>query len=269
MKLLRTLLLILLAVLLLAPTAALYAIASTQAGLRLVAAHLGRIGPVKITIEQVSGTLIDGFTVASLRVQERHADVRITDAAGRLRLLPLLLQRRIELSGARARQVSVQVFHVAAAQSSGRLRFMPPTFGVEVDAARADNVDLVLISGRRLHATSAAAGIQVLSGVIHIRDGQLDWQETHMAVTGDVRAADPVGLDGRISADWHPQGKPAWQFTASFDGDLDRLPLKLDIAKPFHAHAEGAATALEGNWKFAGKGATRDLDISVFGGGDA
>jgi hypothetical protein len=68
MKLRYKLLLVLLGVLLLTPTALLYFVVSTQAGLRFLVNRInGQMGPVTITIENVSGTLADGFSVGFLR----------------------------------------------------------------------------------------------------------------------------------------------------------------------------------------------------------
>jgi translocation and assembly module TamB len=270
MKPLRMVLWILIALALLVPTAGLYVVASTQAGLRFIAARVGQLGAVTVTMEQVSGTLVDGFTIGSLRVQQRRADVRITNASGQLRLLPLLLQRRIELSSAEVAAVTVQVVRVTGGGRAPRaLRFLPETFGVAVDSLRAGSVELVLASGRTLHATNLSAAAEVLPRVIRIRDAQLDWNDMHLAADGRVHATKPMGLDGRLAIDWRPQGKPAWRFDTRFDGDLNRLPLELDIGKPFHARIKGTASTLTTGWKLAGNGATEDLDISVFGAGKA
>ena len=109
----------------------------------------------------------------------------------------------------------------------------------------------------------------MLPDVIRIRDGQVDWNDMHLATDGRVRAAQPVGLEGKVVADWKPAGKPEWKFDAQFDGDLDRLPFQADISAPFHAHVDGAGITLNAGWNFAGDAATQDLDISVFGGGTA
>jgi translocation and assembly module TamB len=269
MKLRRKLLLVLLGVLLLAPTALLYFAVSTQAGLRFIANRInGQAGSVTITIENVSGTLADGFSVGFLRVQHRRTDVRITEATGELRLLPLL-RRQIVLSSGRARNVTVQVFRVPPRTGTGpgKLWFMPPTLSATADSLYADSTDLILMNGQTLHATAVSTAAEVLPEVIHVRGGKLDWQDMHIDAAGQVHADDPIGVDGKVSIDWHPQGQPAWRFDADFDGDLDRLPLKVDIGKPFHARFEGTATALTGQAKLTGNGTTDDLDITIWGAG--
>jgi hypothetical protein len=269
MKLRYKILLVLLGVLLLTPTALLYFIVSTQAGLRFIANRArGEHGTVTITIENVSGTLADGFSVGFLRVQHRRTDVRITEATGELRLLPLL-RRQIVLSSGRARNVTVQVFRVAprTGSGSGKLWFMPPTLSATAESLHADSTDLILMNGQTLHATAVSTAAEVLPEIIRVHGGKLDWQDMHIDADGRVHANDPIGVDGKVSIDWRPQGQPAWHFDTDFDGDLDRLPLQVDIVKPFHARFEGTATALTGQAKLTGNGRTDDLDITVWGAG--
>ncbi|MEJ0099198.1 MAG: translocation/assembly module TamB domain-containing protein [Pseudomonadota bacterium] len=270
MKLARRISLGLLVLVLLTPSALLYWIVTTEAGLRFVTSHLGTIGPVTITVENASGTFADGFKVGMLRIQHRRVDIRITNAEGRLRLLPLL-QRKIELRSGTAQQVSVQVFHVDDPTPSGPLRFMPDTLSVEADALQADQLVLITMGGNKLLATNISTAADVLPQVIRIKGAKLDWQDMQMHLTADGRlhAKDPIGFDGRASIDWTPDGMPAWRFDTAFDGDLDKLPLRVDISKPFHAHVDGAATRLADRWQLTGNGTTSDLDINVFGGGTA
>ncbi len=223
-----------------------------------------------VTVENATGTLAHGFKAGLVRVQHRRVDIRITNAEGKLRLLPLL-QRRIELASGVAQQVSVQVFHVDDSKSSGPLRFMPDTLSVEADSLHTDSLLLILMNGNTLHAANVSTAAVVEPQVIRIKGAQLDWRDMQMHLTADGRlhAKDPIAFDGKASSDWTPDGMPAWRFDASFDGDLDKLPLRLDISKPFHAHIDGAATDLNDHWQLTGNGATSDLDINVFGGGTA
>ncbi len=69
--------------------------------------------------------------------------------------------------------------------------------------------------------------------------------EMHLTADGRVHATDPIGIDGRASSDWHPQGQPAWRF----DTHLRRRPRQAAVAgghrqtlpcpcgwRPRHAH---------------------------------
>lgn len=269
MKLLRNLLLVLLGIIVLVPTGALYLVASTESGLRFVTARLGKLGSVTVTAEAVSGTLTGGFTVGSLRIQQRRADVRITNAAAQLRLMPLLLERRIDLSYVEVEHVRVETVRDTSGGPGRPPRYLPPTLRVDADRVQAGSVEVVTISGRTLQATKLSAEVTVLSKTIRLRDAQVDWEDMHLAADGRLHAARPTGMDGTVVADWQPEGRPAWRFETELDGDLDHLSFQADLSEPFHAHVEGDATELNAAWKIAGDGTTEDLDISVFGGGNA
>ncbi len=193
MKLLRRILLGLLVLVLLTPSAVLYWIVSTQAGLRFVTGHLGKIGPVTITVENASGTFADGFKLGSLRIQHRRVDIRITNAEGRLRLLPLL-HRQIQLASGTAQQVSVQVFHIDNPTPSGPLRFMPDTLSVKAESLHTDKLLLILMNGNTLHATNASTAAEVLPQLIRIKGGKVSWDDTQMQ----------LAVDGRL----HRRGSP-------------------------------------------------------------
>ena len=270
MSLRKKILLALLAMLLLLPSAALYFVASTASGLRFVARQLeGTRGSVSLHIGAVEGTLADGFKVESLRVQHRRADVQVAGVVGKIRLWPLLTRRRVSLENLEVRSAAVKLLRYNDdREPNGAFRFLPATLSVDADSMQAGDVELTLLSGRVLQATAAAGALQVLPNRITITGGRMDWQGMHLAATGRVLAARPVGLEGKGTIDWEPDGQPAWHFDTEFDGDLDELPLTVDISMPFHAQVKGAATTLNSNWKFTGQGGTRDLDIDVFGAGD-
>ncbi len=271
MSLRKKILLAVLALLLLLPTAGLYFVASTASGLRFVARQLeGTRGSITLNIGAVEGTLADGFKVESLHVQHRRADVQVAGVVGKIRLWPLLTRRHVSLESLEIRSAAVQLLRDNDdSEPTGAFRFLPATLSVDADSVQVGSVGLTLISGRTLQATAAAGALQILPSRISITGGRMDWQGMHLAATGRVLAARPVGLEGKGAIDWEPEGQPAWHFDTEFDGDLNELPLTVDISRPFHAQVKGAATTLNSDWKITGQGSTRDLDIDVFGAGDA
>ncbi len=144
--------------LLLTPTALLYFVVSTQAGLRFIANRInGQVGPVTITIENVSGTLAHGFSVGFLRVQHRRTDVRITDAHGRTApaAAAAAADRAVQRQGAQRDRAGVPR-ESGGGTGSGKLWFMPPTLSVTADSLHADSTDLILMNGQTLHATAVS-----------------------------------------------------------------------------------------------------------------
>ena len=83
MSLRRKILLPILALLLLVPSGVVYVVATTQWGLQMVASRLGKAGPVTIAAGKVTGTLVDGFTVDTLRIQHRLSDITVQGASGK------------------------------------------------------------------------------------------------------------------------------------------------------------------------------------------
>jgi hypothetical protein len=125
MRLRRKVLLGQLGIVLLVPPAALYWVATTESGLRFVVQRLDVVGPVKLTIEAVSGTLTQGVRIGALRVQHRLSDIRIEEAEGRVQLLPLLLRRHIEVPRFTARSVSITLLEDPVQRPRRQPRFLP------------------------------------------------------------------------------------------------------------------------------------------------
>jgi translocation and assembly module TamB len=269
MSLRRKIILGILALLLLVPTIVLYYIVTTESGLQFVARRLGKMGTVTVTAADVSGTLVGGFRIGSLRIQHRLSDVQINDATGRVKLLPLLVLQRIRIPDLKVQYVSVKVLRDPVKRPPRPPRFLPALLRIDADAVQVASADVILLSGRTLHATDVSGGMTMLPQVIRIHGAQLDTSQTHVAVTGHVLAAQPIAFDGELEARYVPTGLPAWLFAAKFDGDLARLPMSVRIEQPFHATVEGAATTLNTHWEFGGHAIVRDFDLRPFGGGNA
>ncbi|HUG71921.1 MAG TPA: translocation/assembly module TamB domain-containing protein [Steroidobacteraceae bacterium] len=268
MRLRRKLLLGLLGVVLLVPTAVLYWVATTESGLRFVVQRLDVVGPVTLTIDEVSGTLTDGVRIGALRVQHRLSDTRIEEAEGRVQLLPLLLRRHIELPLFTARSVSITLLEDPVERPRRQPRFLPAMVRIDADAVRIDTVALTLKSGRELAFTGLAGGVTVLQEQIRVRDAVVEWEDWHLAGIGRVHAARPYGLDGEIDAVWSPPNQPQWLIATKFDGDLDDLPFTAQVSEPFLADVKGNAV-LQSDWQVAGHALASQFDLEPFGGGTA
>ncbi|MEO8315741.1 MAG: translocation/assembly module TamB domain-containing protein, partial [Pseudomonadota bacterium] len=264
----RKILLALLGLVLLVPSAALYVVATTQWGLQLVVSRLGKAGPVTITVGTVSGTLVDGFTVDKVRIQHRLSDVTIEHASGRIELLPLLVLQRITLPEVKAAHVSVIVLS-SPDVADREARFLPALLRVDADAVHADVTDITLQSGRVVQLRNIDSALTVYPKQIRVRSSRLEYELVHIVATGHVQAARPLGLDGDVELSWAIEGQPDWLVFAKFDGDLAKLPITGRVQKPFHASFEGAATTLNKGWDFAGHAKIRDFDLQPFGGGTA
>jgi translocation and assembly module TamB len=266
MSLRRKILLAVMAVLVLVPGTLLYLVVTTESGLQFVVSRLGRMGSVTVTAGTVKGTLVDGFSVDSLRIQHRLSDVQITNASGRIELLPLLLQR-ISLPELKVAHVGVTLLRDPQDRPPRPPRFLPALLRIDVEALHVDVADITQLSGRKVQLRNVDSEATVLPRRIRVRSSQLDYGIEHIRATGYVLAARPIGLEGEMEITWSIEGQPDWLILARFDGDLDRLPLTARILKPFHAGIEGAATTLNKGWQFAARARVEDFDLRPFGGG--
>ena len=269
-RLRKTLLLIALALLLL-PSVALFYVVTTESGLRQTAAALtriGRIGPVEIVVEDVSGTIAGGLRVGRLGLKHRSANIEIRGAAGRVRFLPLLA-RRINIVGLRVGQVDITVLARPKEQPTRQPRFLAPLLQIDVDDARIAGISLTTAIGSRYQVTDVQATGTVYSQQIRIREVQMKMPDLQLRAAGRVYAGTPYAFDGHVEANYGPRNQPSWHAVAEFDGDLDELPLTVTIDAPFNALIEGAAHTLNAGWRYAGAARIEDFDLAKFGGGSA
>ncbi|MFO7324253.1 MAG: translocation/assembly module TamB domain-containing protein [Pseudomonadota bacterium] len=264
----RKILLALLAPLLLVPTGVLYWVATTEAGLRFALDRVRKVGPVVITTRDVRGTLVDGIEVGFLRVQHRLSDTRVEGASGRISLWPLLISRQIDVPRLTARRVEVILLEDDSPPRQGEPRFLPPMLRIDADAVRVEEVALTLRNGRELLFRNVSGGVTLVHKRLGVREASVDWEDWHLAGAMRLAAARPYGLDGQLEATWRPDNQPEWRMSASFDGDLDELPFRLDVSEPFNADVRGSAV-LRGDWRFTGHALARDFDLTEFGGSGA
>ena len=86
-----------------------------------------------------------------------------------------------------------------------------------------------------------------------------------MSASGDLRAADPLGLavKGRVS--WTPSGQPNWTVAGSARGDLNALNIVAHTTSPFRADISGQALDLTDRWHWVGDALVQDFNLSAWG----
>ena len=268
----RKIVLGLLVALLLVPTAALYWAVSTESGLRFVAGQFNRrIGPVTLTIEQPSGTLLRGFKVGHLRLQHRRSDIVLDGLSGHLEFAPLLVQR-IHL-----RDLAIDTAHVTVLRDPNptkkpwQPKFLPRMLRLDVSSLTIANGSLTAINGQRFVARRVVASATVLPRQIRVNEFALNLPELLVDVAGTARVngAIPLGVTGEFDGVYRPADLPIWHFKAALDGDLETLPMQVDLDLPFRAKATGNLKTLTTRWNYDGEARFEDLDLTRFGAGDA
>ena len=269
MRLRSKILLGVLGLLLLVPTGVVYYIATTESGLQFVARRLGKMGPVTVTAGQVRGTLVDGFTIDSLRVQHRRADVQITKIESRIELLPLLLMQRIRVPQTHIARVTVQVFPDLEKKRNWDPHFLPGSLRIDAASTRIDQALITAPSGHVTQLDNLVTSATILPKQIRAQSAEVDLMGMHFVAKGRVLAARPMGIEGESTILYRPEGLPEWQIEGSAEGNLDKLSIDARIQRPFHADVKGDALTLTSGWHFEGHGVVKDFDLEPFGGGRA
>jgi hypothetical protein len=76
-------------------------------------------------------------------------------------------------------------------------------------------------------------------------------------------------LSGETTTRMIIEGQPIWRADASFDGDLDKLPLTAKLQEPFRADMRGELLTLANNFHWTGTANVHNFDLQAFGGGSA
>ena len=248
-----------------APLALVWSALYTTGGLQFVVRHLPqRLGPVRLTITGISGTVARGLRVERVEIDHELVHLEFEGIEGRVALAPLLLQT-IRVHSGSVHSALVQVKRRTHPSSPGPPEFLPRWMIISVEAARVDAATLAVHNGFRLDAT-ALQGAAVLRHS-HIRffqaEGRLE--EAYVSAIGELRATDPLGMEVKGRIDWTPAGQPDWKVTGSARGDLNGLSVVAHAISPFRADITGQLLALTERWHWVGDAVVQDFDLAAWG----
>jgi autotransporter translocation and assembly factor TamB len=159
-----------LVIVLLIPAATLYFVATTESGLQFVVNRLQgrRIGPATITAQGATGTLVDGFKLQRLRIEQRRADVDLAGIEARLALAPLFVPR-ISLPFVRIKSASIVVKEITATGGKPwQPRFLASALRADIESITIAKGSLTAINGTRYDFTAlVGAGVVRLAGLTY------------------------------------------------------------------------------------------------------
>ncbi|HEX7418219.1 MAG TPA: translocation/assembly module TamB domain-containing protein [Steroidobacteraceae bacterium] len=257
----------LLALLIAATGAALYAITDTEAGLRYVLAHLPRqLGPITLEVTGARGTLLHGLRVERVVVDHERVRVTAEGVAGRITLLPLLWQT-IDVHDLSLRSAYIDVHPHIDKHLPWTPRFLPALLTIRAARVRCDALTITTPSGKHFDASSINASGAVLPKRILVFDAAMSYGQWRGTGTGELRAADPLQLQGDTRWTWTPPDQPHWTASAAGNGSLERLAIVGHIEAPFRADVEGTLLDLTGNWHWSALGHLKDLNLETWGAG--
>ncbi|MEO7775250.1 MAG: translocation/assembly module TamB domain-containing protein [Steroidobacteraceae bacterium] len=259
-----------LALLLLTPLATLYFLAYTEAGLHFIAGQSGQYGRVTVRIEGAEGTLARGFHIRMIDVDHARSHSRYEDVRGRIAIAPLFVQTlRVARLRIDTALIEVRARTIVPTGPRRAIRFLPRFLTINTDDVQARLATLVIPSGGRYDFTALRTSGVLHSTLIRVFDSQFNLPNLHVQTSGDITAGDPIGLEGKLRLVVQIPNQPRWVANSQFHGDLDALPLTGSVTEPLRAQVQGKLEDLVAGWHFAGSSKLQQLDLRVFGAGNA
>jgi translocation and assembly module TamB len=241
----------------------------SEAGLRFAVARLPeRLGKVTLRIENVHGTIAGGFGADRVDVDQERTHVRVDNGSARVNVWPLLVGR-IAVRDARADAVLIELKPRLRPPPKTPPKFLPRLLSISAEAAFSHSLVIVTPNGRRTEFTEVSAAGIVGHKTIRIFEGDIIFGVLRSRAIGELRAAGSMKLRGEATTRMIIEGQPVWRLDASFDGDLDKLPLTGRLQEPFRADVRGQLLSLSSNFHWTGKADVHNFDLQAFGGGSA
>ena len=264
-RLLLILACLLVLVLIAAPFVIAWAAVYTEGGAQFLARRVPRqIGDIGLEIVGVSGTVAGGLRVERVEIDHPLVHLTFTGIDGRVTPAPLMLQT-----------IRVQQGHVASALIEVKRRtrpatqsapvFLPHWLLISVEQGNVDHAVLKVYNGAHLEANGISGAAVIRSHVIRFFQADGVLEDVRISGHGDLKAADPIGLDVEGRMYWQPHGQPSWDVAGNARGDLNVLHVVAHSTSPFSADASGQMLDLTGHFHWVGHAVVRAFNLSAWG----
>jgi len=247
-----------------APVALLWAALFTESGLQFVVRHIPQhLGPVRLTISGVSGTVVAGLRVERVEVEHDLVHLTLTGIEARVALRPLVLQT-IRVAHGKVQNVLIEVKRRTRPSTPGPPSFLPAWLIINAEDAQVGSARLRVYNGFHLDLSDIRGAALIRRHYIRFFgiDGRLEGAQIN--ALGTLRAADPLGMEVKAHLDWTPAGQPTWTVAASARGDLDALNVVGHVTSPFRADFSGQALTLTSHWHWAADAVVQSFDLRAW-----
>ncbi len=247
-----------------APAALVWAALFTNGGLQFVIRHIPRqLGPVRLTITGVSGTVARGLTIERVEVEHELVHLTFTGIEGQVALRPLVLQT-IRVARGKVQSALIEVKRRTKPSMPGPPSFLPAWLNIDAEDAQVGSAHLTVYTGFSLDISELRGAAVIRHGYIRLFgvDGMLGG--AHVNALGSLFATDPLGLEVKAHLDWTPAGQPSWTLSGSARGNLDGLNITGHVTSPFRADLSGRALDLTGHWHWVADAAVQSFDLRAF-----
>jgi translocation and assembly module TamB len=237
----------------------------SASGLQFLVRHLPeRLGPVRLTIVGVSGTIASGVHVERVDVDHRLVHLTFEGITARVALAPLLVQT-IRSPDASVERALIEVKRRTTPSTPGPPHFLPRWMLISVEHAHVGNVVLSVYNGFRMEMTDISGAAVIRHSSIRIFNAGGQWQDAHLAASGELLATDPLGIEAQGHLDWRLPDQPAWTVAGTARGDLNALNVVAHAVSPFRADVNGQLLDLTEHFHYVGDAEVRSFDLAAWG----
>jgi len=250
---------------LVAPAVLVWSVLYTTAGAQFVVRHLPeQLGPVRLRISGLSGTVATGLHVERVEIDHDLVHLEFENISGRVALAPLMLQTIRVLHGS-VGSALIAVKRRTRPPTPEPLVFLPRWLIISVDDATVGSALLTVPNGFRLSGSELRGAAVIRHSYIRFFEAEGQLPQTHVTGSGDLRAADPLGLAVTARIDWTPPGQPNWTVAGTAQGDLKALNVTGHVLNPFRSDFSGQGLDLTERWHWAADAVVQDFNLSAWG----
>jgi translocation and assembly module TamB len=248
-----------------APAVLVWAALFTNGGLQFVVRHIPQqLGPVRLTITGVSGTLSRGLAIERVEIEHDLVHLTFTGIEARVALRPLVLQT-IRVAHGSVRNALVEVRRRTRPSTPGPPSFLPAWLIINLEDAAVGSVKLTVYNGFHLEAGDVRGAAIIRHHYIRFFSAEGRLEDAFVNALGTLRATDPLGMEVKAHLDWTPAGQPPWTVAGSARGNLDALNVVAHVTSPFRADLTGQALDLTSHWHWAADAVVQSFDLRAFG----
>lgn len=250
------LILILVALLLLAPVVGLGVLVYTETGVKLIEGQLWRLERFNVKIEGLSGTLSGPLRIARFELNHKRVHAVSKDIVIDPQLRGLVIQT-LQAGYVRVGESLIEMHQVEMPKSNRPPRFLPSFLRIDARNVELTNVHYVHMNGMTVDAKTIRGRVTMTSNRLTAHDFAVD--ADLFDATGELRlraaaTADlPMGLAGETSGTLHLPNEVDVALKAAVDGTLDELKIKADVQQPNVVAIDALMTRPENSWKIAGR----------------
>ena len=248
----RKWILIVIAIVVLAPVLLAVTVLYTPLGVSLLASQLHRLEAFGVHIEGVTGILNGELRIARFELSKPNVHIVSHDLVLSLRIRELLLQTAA-VDSLTARDTLVEIRQAPPTPPSDKpLRFLPSFMRVDVKGADFNGLRYVNIDGTAVDATRLRGSVRLSPRRLRVRNFTIEAPQFNLTGSGRLRAQQPLGLELRADGSMQLERGARLAAEVQAQGTIERLELQATAREPDAANLDAVFSRNDNRWQIVG-----------------